>query len=790
MSDITILPISAREKMDRSWIQLKDRLHADYRDGVKKFLEFAFAHIEPGSKILCPCVKCNNCYRKNREEVDAHLLVYGIVKSYTRWVHHGEKFENDSGEDDDNDNGIGDQHNEEDVEDYEMQQMINDIATGIFGDTWQGFDSIAEGCDDSTTEGPHHVHEREETFVELLKEARQQLHPGSDFSKLSFLVKLLHIKVMSNWSNKSFNLFLELWKQVFPNMLPGSYDEAKKIIKGLGLGYIKIHACEFDCALFWKEYKDLDSCPKCHTSRWNFEGSKKIPKKVLRYFPLKPTLQRLFMNKDIAEDMRWHKEKRIDERNVSRHPADSPLWKEFDEIHKSFADDSRNIRLGIASDGFNPFGHMSSAYSVWPVIVTPYNFPPWRCMKDPFLFMSLLIPGPKSPSSDIHVFLQPLIDDLDELWNVGIKTYDAFSKQYFQLRAIMTWTMNDLPAYAMLSGWSTKGRLACPVCMGETSSCWLANWKKHCYMGHRRFLPMDHKWRDMEDEFDGHKDFRDKIKVLSGDEILAQLASIQPMEHGKHPGKKKRKRADTDLNWTTKSIFYKLSYVKDLKIRFMLDPMHIQKAICDSLLGTFFNIEGKTKDNWKARKDLEIQGIRQELHMRYDGDSFVLPPACYNLSRDEKRRICEFLTSVKFPDNFASNILRYVNTKECRISGMKSHDCHVFLHRLLPLAIRGVLRKDLCQAIFELCNYFQEVCSKTLHLDELERLESQIPITLCKLEQIFPPSFFDVMVHLTIHLAYEAKIAGPVQYRWMFPIERYYIYIFALLIYEKLEHIN
>ena len=60
-----------------------------------------------------------------------------------------------------------------------------------------------------------------------------------------------------------------------------------------------------------------------------------------------------------------------------RHPADGEAWKDFDETFKSFADDPRSLRLGIATDGFNPFGQMSNSYSIWPVIVVPYNFPPW-----------------------------------------------------------------------------------------------------------------------------------------------------------------------------------------------------------------------------------------------------------------------------------------------------------------------------------------------------------------------------------------------------------------------------
>ncbi|XP_027768658.1 uncharacterized protein LOC107004833 [Solanum pennellii] len=53
------------------------------------------------------------------------------------------------------------------------------------------------------------------------------------------------------------------------------------------------------------------------------------------------------------------------------------------------------------------------------------------------------------------------------------------------------------------------------------------------------------------------------------------------------------------------------------------------------------------------------------------------------------------------------------------------------------------------------------------------RLQQEIPEILCKLERIFPPSFFDSMEHLLVHLAYEAMIDGPVQYRWIYPFERF-----------------
>jgi hypothetical protein len=64
-----------------------------------------------------------------------------------------------------------------------------------------------------------------------------------------------------------------------------------------------------------------------------------------------------------------------------RHPAESPLWKDFDNKHSEFVVDSHNICLAFATDGFNPFRTINVSYSIWPGIYVPYNFPPLMCMK-------------------------------------------------------------------------------------------------------------------------------------------------------------------------------------------------------------------------------------------------------------------------------------------------------------------------------------------------------------------------------------------------------------------------
>ncbi|XXG62333.1 hypothetical protein AAC387_Pa05g0709 [Persea americana] len=122
--------------------------------------------------------------------------------------------------------------------------------------------------------------------------------------------------------------------------------------------------------------------------------------------------------------------KRVDD-GVLRHPVDGEPWKDFDRQYPEFARDARNVRLGLATDGFNPFGNMSNSYSLWPVILMPYNLPPWKCIKQHYSMMSLLIPRPIAPGGDIDVYLRPLLDELKELWEHGATTYDASAEQTF-----------------------------------------------------------------------------------------------------------------------------------------------------------------------------------------------------------------------------------------------------------------------------------------------------------------------------------------------------------------------
>ncbi|XP_039134244.1 uncharacterized protein LOC120271636 [Dioscorea cayenensis subsp. rotundata] len=518
------------------------RASGEYISGVDGFLDMAFQRTAQGQEILCPCKKCLNRNWYYRATVREHLIVYGFLEGYTEWVFHGEGlsmyFE-----------GLPSHSNEGldtlDVMDDMLQDMYRDIAVG-------------ENNLPRISEGPNTEAKK---FYKLMEEGRQELYPGcKSFSRLSFIVRLYLFKCLHGLSNVAFGDLLDLLKEAFPDAtIPGSFNEAKKTVRDLVLDYKKIHACPNDCMLFWDEHEEANNCHVCGASRWKLEDkfandnakSSTIPAKVLRYFPLTPRLQRLFMCEETATAMRWHAIDRPNDGNL-RHPADAKAWKDFDNLHPEFAQDPRNVRLGLASDGFNPFSTMSISHSTWPVVLINYNLSPLVFMKSEYILLSMIIPGPKSPGKDIDIYMQPLIKELKHLWEIGVETYDATSKQTFLMRVALLWTISDFPAYAMLSGWSTKGMLACPYCNYGTCSKYLKHSRKICYMGHRRFLAQNHPWRHNKTSFDGTVEMRDAPIHLSSLDVAQKLSNYVNV-FGKT---QKKKPHDKNDPWRKKSIFF------------------------------------------------------------------------------------------------------------------------------------------------------------------------------------------------------------------------------------------
>ncbi|GJR59971.1 hypothetical protein Tco_1502133 [Tanacetum coccineum] len=449
-----------------------------------------------------------------------------------------------------------------------------------------------------------------------------------DFTKLSAIVKLLNLKGKYGASDKFFTELLGLIKKMLPagNKMVEKTYQAKKVMRLMGSGYKKIHVCINNCLLYWKNDKDLTACRTCGTSRWKVDNKTKkvyenIPAKVMWYFPIIPRLQRLFKIESILEDLRWHATRRITD-GVLRHPADSQAWRTIDEKFPKIAKDTRNLRLGISADGVD-VNTGNRHHSVWPVLTVIYNLPPW-------------------------------------LW---VDTYDASTKDNFNLRAVVLWTINDYPALGTLCGCPYSGFKGCVVCRKDTNCVRLSASSKQSY-----------------------------VKAKEG------------------------------ILWTTRISLGSNSNDRGTNIQ-------REKNVAESIVRTLLHVPGKTKDGLNARLDLAELGVKPELFAMQDEDKTTLPPAGYTLTNAEKDIFCEMLHNIKVPEGYCSNFSSLVNLKDRKLIGLKSHDYHMLMQ------------------------------DKEIILKELDKMQAELVVTLCLLEKFFPPSFFDIMIHLTVHLTREETIA-------------------------------
>jgi hypothetical protein len=116
--------------------------------------------------------------------------------------------------------------------------------------------------------------------------------------------------------------------------------------------------------------------------------------------------------------MRWHKEgiRDSEDPDIMSHPADAEAWHALNRFDLEFARDPRSVHLGLSTDGFQPYSSDSTVYSCWPVVVMPHNLPPNKCLKEGFIFFSIVIPSPKELRKQMNIYLCPLMEELKELW--------------------------------------------------------------------------------------------------------------------------------------------------------------------------------------------------------------------------------------------------------------------------------------------------------------------------------------------------------------------------------------
>ncbi|GKB07827.1 putative transposon, En/Spm-like protein [Tanacetum coccineum] len=316
---------------------------------------------------------------------------------------------------------------------------------------------------------------------------------------------------------------------------------------------------------------------------------------------------------------------------VLRHPADSQAWRTIDEKFPKIAKDPRNLRLRILADGVD----VNSG--------TRHH---------------------RYPRNDIDVFLEPLVDDLHTLFETGVDTYDASTKENFNLRAIVLWTINDYLALGTLCGCPYSGFKGCVLAPNPLIEEQIYNEVQH----------IENKW-----------------------------------------GKGKRTNNKTSENQE--------------------DTGGREKNVCENLVGTLLNVLGKIKDGTNARLDLAELGIKPELFARKEEDKTTLPPAGYTLTNAEKDIFCETLSNIMVPQGYCSNFFSLVSLKDRKLIGLKSHDYHILMQEFLPIAIRSIMHPPTRYAVIRFCFFFIFICRKEISLQELDKMQLELVVTLCLLKK-------------------------------------------------------
>jgi hypothetical protein len=110
------------------------------------------------------------------------------------------------------------------------------------------------------------------------------------------------------------------------------------------------------------------------------------------------------------------------------------------------------------------------------------------------------------------------------------------------------------------------------------------------------------------------------------------------------------------------------------------------------------------------------------------GENQKKPRAPFSIKPKRKKQLMKWLKNLKLPDGYAAGFRRSVNLKTGKFFGLKSHDYHIVMERLLPVMFRGFVKNDVWKALVELSYFYRHLCAKEIKKEMIEKLEQQLPI--------------------------------------------------------------
>jgi hypothetical protein len=140
-----------------------------------------------------------------------------------------------------------------------------------------------------------------------------------------------------------------------------------------------------------------------------------------------------------------------------------------------------------------------------------------------------------------------------------------------------------------------------------------------------------------------------------------------------------------------------------------IDVMHQERNVGESILSICIVFTDKTKDNHKAWKDLAQLCNRPSLELKFSSGK---PHASFCLKPKERKEVLIWLQNLKFLVGYAEGFRRAMNLGSGKLSGVKSHDYHIFIESLLPIIFRGYMNDDVWKVLAKLSHFYRQLCSK------------------------------------------------------------------------------
>jgi hypothetical protein len=155
-------------------------------------------------------------------------------------------------------------------------------------------------------------------------------------------------------------------------------------------------------------------------------------------------------------------------------------------------------------------------------------------------------------------------------------------------------------------------------------------------------------------------------------------------------------------------------YMPMLILMHNIDVMHQKCNMGESIISTYMGFSGKTKDNRKARQDLAKLCNHPSLELKVNGGK---PRTSFCLKPQQRKEVMRWMKRLKFPDGYAAGLRPSVNMTTGKLNGLKSHDYHIIMERLLHVMFCGYFDNAMWMVLAELSYFYRQLCAKEIAVE-------------------------------------------------------------------------